>query len=663
MNEILIPEKILNELSFLYNSKKLNDLKLRLETLLSVYPNSSLLWNIEGAVKKSLQLFDEAEFAFKKVVEINPKNHEGFNNLGIILKEKNNFNEAILNFKKAININKKFTEAFNNLGTTFHEIGKFQNAIENFKKAIASNEHYYLSHFNLGNTLLELNKLKDAEASYKNSININPEFFQANYNLGNVYEKIGEIELAIHRYEEAFKQKPSSSRSFAKIIYLKKRICDWDIDYTKQEKLINLGIVGERINPLLTLSFEDNPERQMLRSIKYASEIFLAKDQKFFPKTPIKQKIKVGYFSSDFHDHAVLNALIGLLQSHDRSKFEICAYHYNKFKRDNLTKKLKKNVDLYFDISHLTNLKAVELIESHSLNIAIDLNGFTKNSRSEIFSFRLAPIQLNFLGFPGTMGTDCIDYLIADKIVIPKQQRKFYKEKILFLPNCFLPNDNKRILPILTTTRSDYNLPEDAFVFCCFNNSYKISLDEFSIWMKLLKQKEKSVLWLSKSNKWVQSNLKKEAKKMNVDPKRLIFAEKVSSIKEHLIRHNHADIYLDTFNYNGHTSVSDALWSGLPVVTKIGKQFSSRVASSLLTSIGLDELITTNKKDYESLILELVLNPGKLSLLKIKLKENILNHPLFNNKLYASNFEKGLKIIYQNFLENKKPQDIDFNSS
>lgn len=655
----MIPEKILNELSLLYKSKKINDLKLRLKTLLSAYPHSSVLWNIEGVVKKSLELNDDAEFAFKKVVEINPKNHEGFNNLGIILKEKKKFNDAIFNFKKAINLNKSFTEALNNLGTTYHEIGEFQNAIQHFRNSIKFNSLYYVSHFNLGNTLLELNELKEAEVSFKNSIKINPEFFQANYNLGNVYEKMGEIELAISRYEEAFRKRPSSSRSFAKMIYLKKRICDWAIDYSKEEKFRDLGIVGERISPLLTLSFEDNPERQMLRSIKYASEKFLVREQKYFPKTPPKNKIKVGYFSSDFHDHAVLNALLGLIETHDRSKFEIYAYHYNKFKRDELTKKLKNNVDLYFDISHMNNLKAVELIESHSLNIAIDLNGFTKNSRSELFSFRLAPIQLNFLGFPGTMGTNCIDYLVADKIVIPKQQRKFYKEKILFLPNCFLPNDNKRTLPTLTTSRSNYNLPESAFVFCCFNNSYKISSDEFSIWMNLLKKIKNSVLWLSKSNKWVQSNLRNEAKKRKIDPDRLVFAEKVSSIKEHLNRHKHADIYLDTFNYNGHTSVSDALWSGLPVITKLGKQFSSRVASSLLNSIGLNELITNNRKEYESLALELAINPTKLSILKMKVERNIIIHPLFNNKLYAKHFEKGLKIIYTNFIKNKNPKDFE----
>ncbi|QVL45098.1 MAG: hypothetical protein KFB94_07375 [Methylophilaceae bacterium] len=303
-------------------------------------------------------------------------------------------------------------------------------------------------------------------------------------------------------------------------------------------------------------------------------------------------------------------------------------------------------------------MEVVEHARADQLDIAIDLMGYTSKNRSEIFQYRLAPIQINYLGYPSSMGADFMDYIIADPILIPTEQRKNYHEKVIYLPHSYIPSDNERAIGSTSTKRLDFGLPETHFVFCCFNNSYKISPHEFDIWMRLLQKVPNSVLWLSKSNESAETNLRKEAELRSISPSRLIFAEKIPDIKEHLARLKHADLFIDTFNYNAHTTASDALWAGLPIVTKQGKQFAARVASSLLHAVGLPELVTTTEEEYEALILELATNPEKLQTIKTKLEQNRLKEPLFDTHRYTRNFEKGLWQAHQLYLQGKPAQDI-----
>ena len=312
----------------------------------------------------------------------------------------------------------------------------------------------------------------------------------------------------------------------------------------------------------------------------------------------------------------------------------------------------------FIDIKNISTKEVIEITRKLKIDIAIDLNGFTQNARTELFQKRLSPLQVNFLGYPGTSGANFIDYIIADNIVIPKNQRQYYSEKIIYLPYCYQPNNNKREISNVENNREDFGLPKDAFVFCCFNKTYKIGFLEFSIWMKILKKVKNSVLWLLKSNIWAMQNLKLEAKKNGINPERLIFAER-TNIAEHLKRHAHADLFLDTFNYNAHTTASDALWSGLPVVTKQGNQFAARVASSLLNSLDIQELITQNTNEYEKLILELASDKTKLLKIKAKLLKNKLTKPLFDTERYVKNFELGLQKIQEIYHNGKKPRDIN----
>jgi protein O-GlcNAc transferase len=297
------------------------------------------------------------------------------------------------------------------------------------------------------------------------------------------------------------------------------------------------------------------------------------------------------------------------------------------------------------------------LARQDKIDIAVDLTGYTTNSRSGIFACRAAPIQINYLGYPGTMGADFIDYIIADQNLIPTESQHFYSEKPIYMPNSYMVTDNTRPVSSIPITRLEAGLPEDGFVFCCFNNNYKISPAEFDIWMRLLTRVKGSVLWLRKSNNWSEDNFSKEAQNRGVDPSRLIFAGR-KPMDEHLARHRLADLFLDTFAFNAHTTATEALWVGLPVVTKLGQGFAARVAGSLLTAIGLPELITETEQEYEALILDLATNPERLASLKEKLAANRLSKPLFNSELFTKHLEDGYQQAYHRYFEGLEPDTI-----
>jgi len=322
-----------------------------------------------------------------------------------------------------------------------------------------------------------------------------------------------------------------------------------------------------------------------------------------------------------------------------------------------MRQRLEKSFDSFADVHSMGDRDIALQARQDEIDIAVDLNGYTQYTRSGIFAYRAAPIQINYLGYPGTMGSNFMDYIVADRFLIPGEKQKHFNEKPLYLPNTYMPTDNSREFSQKPTNRSDMGLPEDAFVFCCFNNNYKISPTEFDIWMRLLTKVENSVLWLRKSNQISSINMKNEAQKRKVDPSRIVFADKLP-MDEHLTRHRLADLFVDTFAFNAHTTATEALWAGLPVVTKMGQGFSARVAGSLLNAVGLPELVTETEKDYEALILELATNPAKLAKIKEKLATNRLTQPLFNTELYTKHLENGYLQAYESYFQGKLPQTI-----
>ena len=369
-------------------------------------------------------------------------------------------------------------------------------------------------------------------------------------------------------------------------------------------------------------------------------------------------KIKLAYFTSDFYEHAGMLNMEGIFKYHDKNKFEIYACDYGNFHNDLTHQKIKKYFDHFIYIDKLSDDEIIKIVKDFKIDIAIHRNGYSQNSRNSLFAKKIAPLQISFLGYPGTMGVKFMDYIIADKMVIPKENRQFFSEKIIYMPNTYFPTNNERKISETKYNKEYFNIPEDAFIFGSFNNSYKISSNEFAIWMKLLARIKNSYLILLVSENITKENLIKEIINYNVDPNRVKFLTFVNN-DEHLARHQLIDLYLDTFNYNGHTSAVDALYTGVPVVTKKGKTFTSRVCASILNAHNMEELITKNEEEYFNLILEIATKKEKFNKLKLDLKSNLKITALFNTKKYVQNLELGYQIALENKIKQKKIQDIE----
>ena len=597
--------------------------------------NDHIVFSNYGDILRGLGNLQEAEIVTRKAIEINPNFPDAYLNLGIILKDLGKSKEAELSTRKAIEIKPDYAEAHSNLGIILQGLGKLKEAELSTHKAIELNPNFALSHYNLGIILQDLGKLKEAELSTRKAIEINPDFADAYLNLGIILQDLGNFGDAINQYKQALKSNNQSSLAKAALIITKGITCDWSDDGTHYIWLKSIGIKGESISPWGFFSLEDDPLKHLKRSKKFYKEKYTRTTNHI--KFSKKNIIHIGYFSADFRRHPVMPLIAPLLELHDKSIFKIYLYSFVP-KEDEYTERAKKSGCIFRNIKKLNDIEVVELARGDKLDIAIDLMGYTKHNRMAIFSYRIAPIQINYLGFLGSVGSDTIDYIIADNITIPRENEKFFTEKIIRMPNCFLCDDNKKEIYKDSICRRVFNLPDQGFIFTCFNDNYKITKREFNIWMNLLIKTEGSVLWLYKSNQWSMNNLCNEARKRKVHPDRLIFADKLP-LDKHLARHSLGDLALDTFNYNGGSTTSCALWGGLPVLTKIGQSFMARVSASLLSSIGLSELITYSESEYEEKALHISQNPDELIRLKSKLNKQKETSTLFNSELFTRDLE------------------------
>ena len=687
------PADQLQSIMSLYNQGRLQQALIEANQMLDRFPNSFILCNIAGASNAGLMQFDAAIVCFKQSLKVNPDNAEAYNNIGNILNAKgdpvsaigyyqqalkikpdfaeayNNFGNAlnakgdpdaaIASYKKALKIKPDYAEAYNNMGIALNYKGEPESAIISCNKALQINPNFAEAFLNIGIALKNKGELEAAIDSYKQAIKINPEYAEAYNNMGGALKNKGELAASIKSYEMALKIRPSYQAALANKLDQQSQICDW-VGLEKDRDLIgNLGTLNEPISPLAILPLEDSPERHLIRSEIFSRSLTKhIRPLKAAPQ-PFKKpkRLRIGYFSADFHVHPVAYLIAKVLEMHDRNQFEIYGYSIGPSKDDDMRQRLINAFDVFIDVEDMNDQEVALLARHDKINIAIDLGGYTKYHRSCIFAYRAAPVQINYLGYSGSMGANFIDYIIADPVVIPSGYEQYYSERILRLPNTFLPTDNCRMMSTRLMTRSEMDLPEVGFVFCCFNNNYKIRPQEFDIWMRVLLKVEDSVLWLRNSNEWSETNLRSHAEIRGVDPSRLIFADRVP-MDEHLARHKLADLFLDTFTYNAHTTATEALWAGLPVVTKAGKGFSTRAAASLLTAIGLTELITETERDYEALILHFATNPERLAKIRQTLADNRLSTPLFDTELFTKHLENGYQQAYQRYFDGKRSEAI-----
>ena len=614
-------------------------------------------YNMGIALKDKGEL-DAAIDSHKQAIKIKPDHAGAYYNMGNVLNEKGELDAAIDSHKQAIRIKPDHAEAYNNMGIALKDKGELDAAIYSYRQAIKIKPDYADAYNNMGNALNDKAESDAAIDSYKQALKIKPDYAEAYYNMGIALINKGEMDAAVDSYEKAIKIKPDYELAHSGKLYRQAHVCDWSGIERGREVIPKLGISAQYINPFEILPLEDAPERHRLRSEVFAKNEFKQKPLPLASRSTQKPKrLRIGYFSSDFKEHPVAYLMAKVIETHDRNFFEVYGYSIGPAKDDKMRHRLIKGFDVFDDVQDMSDQDVALLARQDQIDIAIDLTGYTQNSRSGIFAYRAAPMQINYLGYPGTMGANFIDYIIADPILIPSDSQKHYNEKIIQLPNSYMPTDNTRIFSERELTRLEMGLPEQGFVFCCFNNNYKISPTEFDVWMRLLLKVEGSVLWLRKSNKWSEGNFCKEAKSRGVDPSRLIFADRVP-MDEHLARHRLADLFLDTFAFNAHTTATEALWAGLPVVTKLGQGFAARVAGSLLTAIELPELITETEMEYEALILDLATNPQRLAAIKQKLAANRLSKPLFNTELFTKHLEDGYQRAYGQYFDGKEPEAI-----
>jgi len=544
------------------------------------------------------------------------------------------------------------------LGITLNEQGKLEEAIEAYNKALSLKPDYVEAYINIGVTFYEQGKLEEALEAYKKALAIKPDYAAGYNNMGNALKDQGKLEEAIIAYNKVLSIKPDYAPARAQKLHQQAIICDWDKVKDELPSLADLGIHGEAVPPFTLLSLEDDPYRHRLRSENYAKKKFSQSTiTNFVAPSQKPKRLRIGYFSADFKEHPVAQLIAKVIETHDRESFEIYGYSIGPVTHDKMRRRLMNGFDVFHDLKDINSQDIALLAQDDKIDIAVDLMGYTENSRSGIFAFRAAPIQVNYLGYPGTMGSGLFDYIIADQNLIPNESQKYYTEKPIYLPHHYQAQDNTLHISDLTPSKSELGLPSDGFIFCAINNAYKITPCEFNIWMRLLHNVDGSVLWLLESNKWVKANLIKEAFKRGIPSERLVFAQRVPHEK-YLAQFRQADLYLDTFNYNAGATASNALWAGLPVLTKLGRGYTARMAGSLIASVGLSELITNNETEYEKLALELAANPEKLASIKQKLEINRLSKPLFNTELFTKHLEDGYQKAYQRYFEGKKAAAI-----
>ncbi|QTA91412.1 tetratricopeptide repeat protein [Desulfonema magnum] len=549
-------------------------------------------------------------------------------------------------------------EAYYSMGIALKNQGKSDDAISCFQKALQLNPDFAEAYVFIGNIIQAQGKSEEAISCYQKALDIKPDFAIAYNNMGNIVKDLGRPDKAIWCYKKALGLKPDMGSACNNLFFQLQQICAW-------EDFRDLGVKVDNLTKLSLnrgIKTDEDPFVNLTRHADPALNFAVAKSHsdnisKFISDLKVKfssekrkkkgsSKIVLGYLSKDFHNHATAHLMLGLFRLHNREEFEVFCYSYGKDDGSYYRRRIQADCDKFVDLYDLSHVDAAKCIYKDGVDILVDLKGYTWGNRLEIPALRPAPVQVSYLGFPGTTGADFFDYILTDRIVTPENQSGFYSEKFAYLPNCYQVNDGNQKISDKKWKKADLGLPDEGFVFCSFNRPYKIEPLMFDIWMRILQQVPKSILWLLLGNETAEKNIIQETKARGVNPARLVFAKMLPK-DEHLARHKLADLGLDTRIYNGHTTTSDALWAGVPVITLQGSHFASRVSSSLLTAIGLPELITYDPKTYERLAVRLANNPDELQAIRLKLEKNRLTEPLFDTPRFTRNLEKAYKEMWK----------------
>jgi protein O-GlcNAc transferase len=621
-----------------------DDALLHFINALSFNPQSPEILINKGLALIELKRYEEALESIEKAIELNATDANAWSNKAFALYHLKRYQEALFAIDQGLLLNPDLTTAWSNKGLILHDLKQLHAAITAYLKALVLDRNHAKTWMNYGLALNDLHEHEQAINCFDTAISLKPNFAEAWSNKGVALYELGQYEAAISHLQNALELKNDIPWLFGDLIHIHLKCAMWQ-NFESHKFILSKGILDSKkiAQPFTILSIVDQPDLQHQCAEIYTRERYLPAQQiGVIPKRAQSSKIRVGYFSPNFNGHAVGVLCAELFKIHNRKQFDIIGFSLRDLSNsDDFATQIATSFDEFITVETLSDLEIANLSREMNIDIAIDLAGHTQYARTGIFSHRAAPIQVNWLGYPGTIGADFMDYLIGDSVVIPVSNQSNFSEKIVYLPNSYLVDDSSRIPSTRTFSRSEFGLPSAAFVFCCLNNDYKFNPKVITVWSEILSKSPNSILWLSANNTVFQKNMVEEFIKRGIDKIRIIFAPRIDSMGDHLARYQLADLFLDTFPYNAHSTALDALKSGTPVLTLLGHSFPSRVAASLLHAIDLPELITKTEEEYIQLAIELAINPQRMDDLKKKLINNRHSSALFNTALFVQNLEKG----------------------
>jgi protein O-GlcNAc transferase len=601
------------------------------------------LYRKNGQQNKALQ-------CFHKAVSLKPNLVFASINIGLILSGLLKLNDAVRVLEKALLQTPNDFSLLNNLGVIYRDQGKLLEAAKCFQKAQILQAGSFAVCFNLANTLREMKQYKAARTQYQMAAKLNSDDYLVFIGLGQVHMDLCQYDLAVNCFKKALKIRPDNEMALSNLVNGLMFVCDWSelekwnqqLDQATQSA-IKLKRNPEEM-PFLNLSRHANPKLNLAVAKAWSKKIetgvsYIKSDLRLDVLPMRKSKITIGYLSNNFKNHPTSHLIHPIFSLHNRKIFNVFCYSYGENDNSNYRVKIERECDNFVDLRQYGDEDAARHICYDQVDILIDLSGYLNGARPEICAIRPAPIQIRWLGMAGSSGAKFYDYLLADRIVIPEHETRYYTEKIIYLPNCYQINSNDALINSTKKEKKEYGLPDEGFIFAAFHTAYKIDANTFDIWMRILKQVPKSVLWLMPGSQLAERNLKNAAACQGVEPCRLIMAKKIPK-DEHLSRLQQADLILDTITINGAITTSDAIKVGVPVLTMKGKHFASRMAASILTAVGLTELIVDTQKKYEKFAIILAVNPEKLNLLRIKLSQNLIKMPLFQIKRFVQDLEE-----------------------
>jgi len=638
------PEEVLfNEAKELHIKGEIRDAQGIYLQLLKKNSNNSNLLFLLGTTYVQQKNYLKGKEYLNISIKVNSNFAESYNSRGIIFAEEGEYQNAIKDYDKALSLKQDYYDAHLNKAVALKNISEFDESIKHLEICIKLQPNDSRIYNNLGNLYQKLKKYDTAKRHYSEALRLNKNFAEAYNNRGDLLQlHFKEFEKAIQDFDSAIKINKDLHYLKGKRLHAKMALHDWNT-YNEELKIIKNEIKNKKktIYPFAHMSLIDDPGQQKSITELYLDNNYLAPTKKNISFKNDKKII--GYFSAEFHNHPVMHLILDVFKNHNKSEFKIYGFSIGPTK-DEWTEKVKKYFDKFIDVSDMSDSEVSSLCKELKLDIAVNLTGHTLNARNNIFFSQLAPKQINYLGYPGTMGSKCYDYIIADKIIIPEENKKYFSEEVIYLPNCYQPNQRKIEISNKKVSKRDFGLPKDKFIFGCFNNSYKITPLIFKSWMNILRKCETSVLWILQDRELGKQNLWKEAKKAGINKDRILFAERLP-VKEHLKRLKFIDLFLDTFPYNAHTTASESIRAGVPILTLKGKSFPSRVASSILTNVGLENLIVLNLEDYETKAISLAKNYKEVASLKKYLSQEKNLSKLFDSKVFTQDLEKIYKKI------------------